>query len=62
MKYLYLGDSGGGLFIGDAYYHSAARIVVGIVSYGAAVGCELGYPGVYTRVTSYIAWIDSAMS
>jgi len=56
------GDSGGGLFIGDAYYHSGERIVVGIVSYGAAAGCELGYPGVYARVTSYIAWIDNAMA
>jgi len=53
------GDSGGGLFVGDAYAHSAARIVVGIVSFGAYDGCELGYPVVYTRVTEFLPWIDS---
>jgi len=53
------GDSGGGLFIGDTYTHSAARYVVGIVSFGAYEGCEYGIPDVYTRVTQFLPWIDS---
>jgi secreted trypsin-like serine protease len=48
------GDSGGGAFVDDG-----GRQVIGIVSYGAAAGCELGYPVVYTRVTSFISWIDN---
>jgi len=31
---------------------------VGIVSFGAAAGCELGYPVVFTRVTSFLSWIS----
>jgi len=52
------GDSGGGLFIGDIDNHSSERYVCGIVSYGALAGCELGYPAVFTRVTSFLDWID----
>jgi len=52
------GDSGGSLFHGNANTHSADRIAVGIVSYGALAGCEVGYPVVYTRVTSFLDWID----
>ncbi|XP_046805552.1 serine protease 7-like [Lucilia cuprina] len=47
------GDSGGGLvrLAGDAW------VVEGIVSYGR--GCGLERPGVYTRVSSYIPWIQA---
>jgi len=47
------GDSGGPLFA----MSSAGRMVqVGIVSWGR--GCaEAGYPGVYTRVTSFRQWL-----
>jgi len=55
------GDSGGGLFIGDLYVNDG-RQVIGIVSYGAAAGCELGYPNVFTRVTEYLPWIDYVMA
>jgi len=51
------GDSGGGAFIEDIH----GRQVIGIVSFGAAAGCELGYPVVYTRVTNYVSWIDNVI-
>ncbi|KAL1123630.1 hypothetical protein AAG570_002706 [Ranatra chinensis] len=51
------GDSGGPLLVntgGDKYQ------LVGIVSWG--VGCgRPGYPGVYTRVTSYLGWVRRNM-
>lgn len=46
------GDSGGPLMLpkGNVYY------LIGIVSYGK--GCaKAGFPGVYSRVTSYLDWI-----
>ncbi|GFG31760.1 hypothetical protein Cfor_11160, partial [Coptotermes formosanus] len=49
------GDSGGPL----VYYAHGVFTQVGIVSFGAADGCQLGYPAVFTRVTSYLNWIQS---
>ncbi|KAK9505041.1 hypothetical protein O3M35_009191 [Rhynocoris fuscipes] len=46
------GDSGGPLLVNDGDKYQ----IVGIVSWG--VGCgRPGYPGVYTRVTSYLNWV-----
>lgn len=46
------GDSGGPLVIGN---HSKMQ-QIGIVSWG--IGCaKPGFPGVYTRLTSYLDWI-----
>jgi secreted trypsin-like serine protease len=36
--------------------------LVGIVSFGAADGCQLGYPVGFTRVTSYLDWINKTVS
>jgi len=36
--------------------------VVGIVSFGSSLGCDRGYPHVYTRITSFIPWIESNSS
>lgn len=48
------GDSGGGLTVEV----EGRRVLAGIVSYGAAVSCTSGFPAVYTRVTSYLDWIQ----
>jgi len=52
------GDSGGALFTGNRENHGPDRTIVGIVSYGALAGCQLGYPAAFTRVTSFLDWID----
>ena len=48
-----IGDSGGGLVD-----ERRTPVVAGIVSFGE--GCALaGYPGIYTRVTTYADWITA---
>jgi secreted trypsin-like serine protease len=32
---------------------------VGIVSFGAAAGCTVGYPVGFTRVTKFLSWISA---
>ncbi|XP_075163555.1 brachyurin-like [Haematobia irritans] len=48
------GDSGGPL----VYKDGAVNYVIGATSFGIALGCEKGWPGVFTRVTSYLDWIE----
>jgi secreted trypsin-like serine protease len=36
-----------------------ANTQIGIVSFGAADGCELGYPDGFARVTSFLDWIET---
>jgi secreted trypsin-like serine protease len=50
------GEDGGPLIylVSDGIYTQ-----VGVVSFGAAAGCTLGYPAAFTRVTSYLDWISS---
>jgi secreted trypsin-like serine protease len=32
---------------------------IGIVSFGSSNGCTSGYPDAFTRVSSYLDWIES---
>lgn len=50
------GDNGGGLFSGDVN-NPAGRFLIGLKSF-AEFTCSSATPGVFTRLTNYIAWID----
>ncbi|KAH8313034.1 hypothetical protein KR067_010506, partial [Drosophila pandora] len=47
------GDSGGPLVL------ESSKVQIGLTSFGAAAGCEKGYPAAFTRLTSYLDWISS---
>lgn len=51
-----LGDSGGGLVIGDIQPK-----IVGVVAWGRDCSKKNKFPGVYTRVASFTNWIKSVM-
>lgn len=46
------GDSGGPLVSANS------GALIGLTSFGAAKGCHLGYPQAYTRIASYLEWIE----
>ncbi|XP_065360452.1 serine protease 1-like [Calliphora vicina] len=46
-------DSGGPLVL------ESSKIQVGLTSFGSSAGCAKGYPAVFTRVTSYLDWIET---
>ncbi|XP_046411533.1 brachyurin [Neodiprion virginianus] len=50
------GDSGGPLVVTDS---DGEITQVGVVSFGIALGCAVGWPGVYVRVTDYLDWIET---
>jgi secreted trypsin-like serine protease len=50
------GDSGGPLIITDS---DNAPTQIGLTSFGIALGCEIGWPPAFTRVTSFLSWIES---
>ncbi|XP_001353851.2 serine protease 1 isoform X1 [Drosophila pseudoobscura] len=47
------GDSGGPLVL------ESSKVQVGLTSFGAAAGCQKGYPAAFTRLTSYLDWIKT---
>lgn len=50
------GDSGGALILQDS--DPKHSILIGVFAFGAEEGSELGHPVVYTRITSYLLWIE----
>ncbi|XP_018802104.1 PREDICTED: brachyurin [Bactrocera latifrons] len=48
------GDSGGPLVYNDG----ESTVLIGATSFGIIFGCEIGWPGVFTRITSYLDWIE----
>ncbi|XP_002061774.3 serine protease 3 [Drosophila willistoni] len=47
------GDSGGPL----VYRDGNSSYLIGTTSFGTSMGCEVGFPAVFTRITSYLEWI-----
>ncbi|KAI4466679.1 chymotrypsin-related [Holotrichia oblita] len=45
------GDSGGPFVVDNT--------LVGQVSFGVVLGCELGWPSVFSRITSFLDWIEA---
>merc|ERR1712013_600560 len=54
------GDSGGPLNMKSEVTKAGQKWKqVGIVSFGASAGCEVGYPAGFSRVEYYLDWISS---
>lgn len=51
------GDSGGPLELDEELLEGTFSTIVGVTSFGKACGF-VGVPGVYTRVSNYIEWIE----
>ncbi|XP_065356958.1 serine protease 1-like [Calliphora vicina] len=47
------GDSGGPLVL------ESTKVQVGLTSFGSITGCAKGLPAAFTRVTSYLEWIEA---
>ncbi|XP_026744185.1 serine protease snake-like [Trichoplusia ni] len=52
------GDSGGPLQIMSKKIY-CMYVILGVTSFGITACGEIGYPGVYTRVSNYVPWIES---
>ena len=52
------GDSGGPLYYSDTINSASKFVVAGITSYGYRCAVK-DYPGIYTRVSYYIDWINN---
>jgi secreted trypsin-like serine protease len=48
------GDSGGPLTV----RREGKLVLIGVVSYGALAGCQLGYPTGFARMTYFASWIN----
>lgn len=48
------GDSGGPLVL----ERSGIRYLVGVTSFGHIQGCDKGLPNGFSRVTSFLSWIE----
>jgi len=50
------GDSGGPLVLTEK---DGSKTLLGATSFGIAFGCEIGWPGVFTRISSFLDWINA---
>ncbi|XP_067622036.1 serine protease easter-like [Eurosta solidaginis] len=53
------GDSGGPLMFPQKYNGLDSYFLVGVVSFGPSPCGQVGFPGVYTRVASFLEWIQN---
>lgn len=49
------GDTGGPLTVQS----NGRTVQIGVISFTAAAGCERGFPAVFTRTASFLAWISA---
>ena len=54
------GDSGGPLVYRDGNHEGDPWFLIGVISFGTKE-CAVGKPGVYTKVASYLEWIEKNM-
>ena len=54
------GDSGGPLQVQLIGYGKRIPFLVGVTSFGKA--CGTNTPGVYTRISSFVGWIESVVN
>lgn len=47
------GDSGGPMMLKE----DGKNVLIGLTSFGISLGCEAGWPGVFTRISHYMPWI-----
>ncbi|KAK3919486.1 Chymotrypsin BI [Frankliniella fusca] len=52
------GDSGGPLVV---YEKDGKPTLVGLTSFGISFGCSVSWPSVFTRVGSYVDWIEAGI-
>lgn len=53
------GDSGGPIVLEKTI--GKKNTVVGVTSFGSGIGCEKGWPAVFSRVSKYLDWIKKNM-
>lgn len=51
------GDSGAAIMVTEVDFN---KTVIGVLSFGSALGCQFGRPAVYTLVGPHLQWISSA--
>ena len=51
------GDSGGPLVLRNGNQEGEPWYLIGIVRFGTS-NCGVGFPGIYTKVTNYLDWIE----
>ncbi|CAH0629170.1 unnamed protein product [Chrysodeixis includens] len=55
------GDYGGPLILRRYSGSNGQDLLIGVISFTAAAGCQSGYPTGHTRVSAYIPWIISVL-
>lgn len=60
-KGVYHGDSGGSLMSKQVRNGKIANVLVGVTSFGDGGCAREGVPGVFTKVSSYIDWMQQVM-
>ncbi|XP_011194824.1 serine protease easter-like [Zeugodacus cucurbitae] len=55
------GDSGGPLMFVQSFHGRESFFLIGVISFGPTPCGQKGFPGVYTRVDTFISWIQNTI-